>query len=397
MKILTFSTLYPNAAQPQHGVFVENRLLQLYATGKVSVKVVAPVPWFPFTHSVFGHYGEFARVPAREERNELEVVHPRHLVIPKFGMNLTPAMLYLGARGAIQKLIDDGFDFDVIDAHYFYPDGVAAEKLARYFGKPFTVTARGTDINLIPQYSRPRRMIMHAAERASGLITVSQALKDEMVSMGIAADRIQVFRNGVDLKKFRQVDGSAIREMVPASGPVLISVGHLIPRKGHDFVIKAMAMLPDMQLLIVGQGPEYNSLRELSRQTGVADRVRFLGAVEHGRMPEVYSAADALVLASSREGWANVLLEAMACGTPVAATNVWGAPEAVTSPAAGVLIEERTPESIAAAVSALFQNLPAREATRAHATDFDWDETTEGQLHLFGKILAAKKAPASLS
>ena len=145
-----------------------------------------------------------------------------------------------------------------------------------------------------------------------------------MVSIGIAADRIRVLRNGVDIKKFRPVECDSIREMAPAEGPLLISVGHLIPRKGHDLVIRAMAELPNMQLLIVGQGPEYNNLRELSRETGVAERVRFLGAVEHSRMPEVYSAANALVLASSREGWANVLLESMACGTPVAAYQCMG-------------------------------------------------------------------------
>jgi teichuronic acid biosynthesis glycosyltransferase TuaC len=391
VKILTFSTLYPSEAQPQHGVFVENRLLQLLSSGQVEARVVAPVPWFPFTHSVFGQYAAFARSPRHEQRNGLSVDHPRHLVIPKLGMNITPALLYASARSAISALIDNGFEFDLIDAHYFYPEGVAAAKLGEYFGKPVTITARGTDINLIPQYPGPRRQIIQAAERAAGLISVSQALKDEMVSLGISADKIRVLRNGVDLSRFHPVDGSAIRAMAPGAGPVVVSVGHLIPRKGHDLVIKAMELLPDMQLLIVGQGPDYNSLRELSRTLGVADRVQFLGAVAHEKMAEVYSAADALVLASSREGWANVLLEAMACGTPVVATNVWGAPEAVTTPAAGVLVQERTPQSIAEAVTALFSRLPSREATRNHAMDFDWSDTTNGQLTLFEEILSRNR------
>lgn len=390
MKILTFSTLYPNEAQPQHGVFVENRLLQLIASGNVTARVVAPVPWFPFRHRMFGHYAAYAQSPRYERRNGLDVYHPRHLVIPKLGMSVTPDLLYLSARSAIAKLVADGLEFDLIDAHYFYPDGVAAAKLGAYFDKPVTITARGTDINLIPQFPGPRRRMIEAAGQAAGLIAVSQALKDEMVSLGIEADKIRVLRNGVDANRFHPVDGSAIRAMAPGPGPVVVSVGHLIPRKGHDLVIRAMGLLPDMQLLIVGQGPDYNSLRDLSRETGVADRVHFLGAIEHGRMPEVYSAADALVLASSREGWANVLLEAMACGTPVAATNVWGAPEAVTTPDAGILIEERTPQSIADALAALFRRLPSRAATRAHAAGFDWTDTTNGQLALFSEILSAR-------
>ena len=295
--------------------------------------------------------------------------------------------MYGFARRALRKIIADGYDFDLIDAHYFYPDGVAAVMLGRHFRKPVTITARGTDINLIPQYAAPRRMILWAAEQAAGLITVCQALKDSLVELGIAEDRVRVLRNGVDLALFRPGDREAARRRFDLEQPTMLSVGYLIPRKGHDIVIKALPNLPEMRLLIAGDGPDEGDLRSLADRLGVADRVRFLGRVPHERLAELYTAADILVLASSREGWANVLLEAMACGTPVVASNVWGTPEVVATPAAGRLMAERTPEALAASVREVFADPPDRAATRTYAEGFSWDATTEGQIELFDQII----------
>jgi glycosyltransferase involved in cell wall biosynthesis len=155
--------------------------------------------------------------------------------------------------------------------------------------------------------------------------------------------------------------------------------------------IRALAELPDVTLLIAGEGPERAALAELAQRTGVAGRVRLLGRVGHRDLPTLYSAADAMVLASSFEGWANVLLESMACGTPVVATALGGNPEVVTDPAAGLLIGEREPAAIADGVRRLFADPLAREATRAYAEQFDWDATTQGQLALFREILAARR------
>src|SRR5262249_1730593 len=150
--------------------------------------------------------------------------------------------------------------------------------------------------------------------------------------------------------------------------------------------------LPGFALLIAGEGPERASLEALIAARGLGDRVRLLGARPHEELPELYGAADALILASSREGWANVLLEAMACGTPVVATRIGGNPEVVAKPEAGVLMHERSAKGVADGVRALFANLPAREATRAYASDFSWDATTEGQLALFRKVLERNRS-----
>ncbi len=391
LRILSFSTLYPNPGQPVHGVFVENRLRHLAASGGVDLRVVAPVPWIPPGMSGFGAWARYAQAPACEERHGLRVWHPRFPAIPRIGMVPAPLLLYAWTRRLVRRLAEEA-DFDLIDAHYFYPDGVAAALIARELGKPLVITARGTDLNLIPAHALPRKQIQWAARHAAGLITVCEALKRALVDLGVADDKVQVLRNGVDLDLFRPQDRNAARAALGVSGRVLLSVGLLIERKGHGLVIDALRELPGFTLLIVGGGPDGAALEALALAAGVADRVRLLGETPHARLPPIYAAADALVLASSREGWANVLLEAMACGTPVIATDVWGAKEAVTTPEAGTLIGERSAAGIAEGVRRLFSSLPDRAATRRHAERFSWDETTRGQRSLFGALLTTRKA-----
>jgi glycosyltransferase involved in cell wall biosynthesis len=389
-RILTFSSLYPGITQPAHGVFVENRLRHLLAGNFVHGQVVAPVPWFPFSNPGFGRYAALARMPALETRHGIEVAHPRYFAIPKLGMSTAPALLFAGALPSVWRRRGS---FDLIDAHYFYPDGVAAILLGCVLNKPVVITARGTDINLIPKYALPLRMIRFAARHAAGIIAVSQALKDAMVELGISPQRVTVLRNGVDLHMFRPEDRAAARSALGLQGRVLLSVGHLIERKGHELIIGALPRLENYSLLIVGEGPERSGLERLARRLGVLDRVRLFGAVPHQNLRTIYSAADALVLASSREGWPNVLLEAMACGTPVVASAVWGNSEVVSAPEAGVLLRERNVIAIAEAIEQLFGALPSREATRAFAEQFSWDETSDGQIRLFQTILSRRTGP----
>lgn len=392
MKLLTFSTLFPNTLRPNHGIFVETRLRYLLASQQVSARVVAPVPWFPFKHPRFGLYATHAGVPETEVRHGIEVCHPRYPVIPKLGMSAAPVLLANSLKATLGRIIDEGYDFDVIDAHYFYPDGVAAVMLGRHFNKPVVITARGTDINLVPQHHLPRRMICWAARHAAGMITVCNALKDEMVSLGIDGAGITPLRNGVNLELFQCGDRQGLRAELGMQGFTLMSVGHLEPRKGHELVIAALPAMPDVQLWIAGTGPDRAKLEELARTLAVQERVRFLGALPQSELKRYYGGADALVLASSREGWANVLLESMACGTPVIASNVWGTPEVVAAPEAGVLMSERTPAGVADALRQLRAAYPSHEATRRYAERFSWDDTTQGQLALFRKVAAQGRA-----
>jgi len=388
--LLTITTLFPNPVQPVHGAFVAARIGKLLATGEFDGEVIAPVPWLPPLVN-YASLGPLWRVPRKRYWHKVTVHHPRYLVVPKIGMALTPHTLFWTLKRTVKKLLAQNRRFDLIDAHYFYPDGVAAVWVARHFGIPVTVTARGTDLNLIPEYPTPRKMICEAAAQADGLITVCQALKDRLIELGTAPERVTVLRNGVDLELFKPIDRDKARATLGLARRTLGSVGWLIERKGHHHAISALAALPDTDLLIVGEGPERTALEQLAAKKGVSERVRFLGRIEQKQLPEFYSAMDALVLASAREGWANVLLEAMACGTPVVASAVWGTPEVVAAPEAGVLMKTVDAQGVIEGVTRLFATYPDRAATRRYAEGFSWDATTQGQLALFRQIIARRQ------
>jgi len=395
IKTLLLSSLYPSAVRPIHGIFVETRLRELLKTGEMQTKVVAPVPWFPLKGKRYGEYGLFAATPKFEHRNGVDVYHPRYFLPPKVGMNIAPYTMAMAALPVARKLMRDGFDFDLIDAHYYYPDGVAAGILARKLGKAFVVTARGTDLNLIPEYAYPRKLILATAQQAGASIGVCKALMDSLQALGADPAKLHTLRNGVDLERFVPEPRAAARQKLglPLNHKLLLSVGHLIERKGHYVAIDALPLLPaDVRLLIAGGGSERAALQKQAEKLGVANRVQFVGVVPQTDLKWWYSAADALTLCSSREGWANVLLEAMACGTPVIATNIWGTPEVVSTPNAGVLMSARSGQGLADAWNALAAHYPTRADTRAHAETFSWESTTKGQLELFRCLLRPKKA-----
>jgi teichuronic acid biosynthesis glycosyltransferase TuaC len=398
IRTLLFSTLFPSVARPTHGVFVETRLRELLKTGEVETRVVAPVPWFPLSDSRFGDWAAMASTPYYAEREGIPVWYPRYMLPPRVGMTVAPFLMALGARRPIADLLATGYDFDLIDAHYYYPDGMAAAMLAGWLRKPFVVTARGTDINLIPEYALPRRMIRWTAARSQGSIGVCRALVDELEGIGADPDKLHVMRNGVDLDRFRPLPPSECRAALglPQDRSILLSVGHLVERKGHHLAIEAMVELPEFHLVIVGEGDEHERLQRQIISLRLEGRVTLVGARPNSELLQWYSAADALVLASSREGWANVLLESLACGTPVVATAIWGTPEVVREPVAGRLMAGRDAGSVVRAIRSLFWQYPDREAVRRYAEGFSWLETSAAQVALFREVMErhARRAPA---
>ena len=391
VRLLVFTSLYPNAVMPRHGVFVEERLRHLVGSGRVSATVVAPVPWFPFGHPRFGTYAAFAKVPEREQRRGIDILHPRYPVIPKIGMNIAPLLMYRWLLPVLRKQIDLE-NFDLIDAHYFYPDGVVAARLGAALGRPVVITARGSDLNVIPRHPLPRRRIKTTAACVDAVVTVSEALKRKAEALGIESGRISVLRNGVDLERFQPLDRSAIRIRLGLVGPVWLAVGNLVELKGVHVTLGALAKVPDAVLLVAGDGPEASRLRQLASESRVDARVRFLGNVPQAQLLEYYNAADVLMLASSREGMPNVVLESLACGTPVVAAPFAGVEELVNGPEAGEVAEARTADALFAAWQRLWRRRPDRAATRRFAENLGWGPVVKAQCALYAKVLAAHES-----
>ncbi|MGE0383618.1 MAG: glycosyltransferase [Gammaproteobacteria bacterium] len=391
IRTLLFSSLYPNAAQPYHGLFVEERLRQLVARYPVSARVCAPVPWFPSANPRFGQYATFANVPAREQRHGLACWHPRYPVLPKIGMSLAPTLMAAALQRPVARELAAAGGVDLIDAHFFYPDGVAATLIGRRLGLPVVITARGSDINLYTRHALPRAQILAAARRAAAIVAVSTALADAIADLGIPRAKIVVLRNGVDLERFAPgADAATMRAARWPGRKVLLTVCHLVPLKGVDVLLRALARLPEAVLVVAGEGPEEPRLRALAHELGVAARVEFEGYVPAAKLPMYYGAADVTLLASSREGMPNVVLESIACGTPVVATAVGGVPEVVCVPEAGRLVRARTGEAFAAAIGELLREAPERAATRRHGATLGWDGASRGQWELFNNVLLAR-------
>jgi len=386
MRIVTATTLYPNSVTPRHGIFVEQRLLQLLKTGQLAANVVAPVPWFPWKGERLGRYGRYARVPAVEQRNGLQVSHPRYPAIPKVGMHLAPGLMALALVPLFRELKKANAPF-VIDGHFLYPDGVALAIVGRRLGLPVVLTARGSDVNWFCRYPGPRAMMRWATRHSTHVVAVSHALRERLLAIGAPAERVTVLPNGVDAERFAPIDAAKARAFTGYEGFTLLSVGNLVPLKGHDLVIGAVARLPDVRLVIIGTGPEESRLRRLIHANALDARVRIVADISQDQLVQHYASADALVLASEREGMPNVVLESLACGTPVVATRAGGIPELITTRDAGVLAKERSVEGIAGAIEDLRRDYPDRSKTRAQGLLHGWSPTVEGLLGIYRRAL----------
>ncbi len=374
MKVLVLSSLYPNDVMRRHGIFIEHRIAHTIKPGD-EFRVMAPIPWFPSTSGRFGAYADYARSPRHAERRGIAIDYPRYPTIPKVGMTAAPFLMASALAGPIAKL-RKSFDFDVIDSYYLYPDGIAAALLAKLFDRPLLMSALGTDVSLIPHWWLQKKMILDAVEASAATTCVAAALRTALVEIGASPGKVCVVEHGVDLDLFRPpVDREAVRAKLGFDGPTVISVGHLIDRKGHDFAIRAIATLSDVRLVIAGDGPRDADLRALVEKLGVSDRVRFLGHVDQHELPDLYGAADVTASCSDREGIANVLLESLACGTPLVATPVWGSPEVVRVPEAGVLVADRSDVAIADGIARVLADRPDRAATRRYGERYNWNET----------------------
>ena len=390
VQILTFSSLYPNNVDPSHGIFVERRLRELVAHTDIRSTVISPVPWFPFRAGIFGDYAGMAAISRRDQRFGIDVLHPRFPLIPKLGMNAAAGLMASACRRPVRSCVK-ALGVALIDAHYFYPDGVAASRLARELGLPYCITARGSDINLIGNFKSPGKQMLRAAEGASALIAVSEALACAMRDLGMPAEKIHVLRNGVDLDFFAPDSSDHSGKRLAPGGPVFLSVGALKPAKGHGIAIRFIQQLPDARLVVIGKGTGEAGLQQLASQLGVGDRVTFTGTLAPEALRSWYRAADALILMSEREGMPNVILESLACGTPVLATDVGGIPELITDSCCGELIPSRSADDLATAWQRLLRRGIEPKRIRQLAMRFSWHDSTEKLHALMTEIVTARQ------
>lgn len=387
LRVLTLSSLFPDASRPIFGVFVERQTLGLAAHPDVELKLVAPLGLPPWPLSRRGHYAPLAALPRHEDWKGVETWRPRFLNLPGTGGRFHVAMLTRALVPLLTRIRRD-FAFDVIDASFFFPDGPAAVALGRRFGVPVSVKARGADIHHWGRAGATASQVIGAGRDADGILAVSQAMKADIAALGIPAGRIRVHHTGVDLTRFAPRDSVAAKAALGIDGPLIASVGALIPRKGHDIVIDAVAALPGVHLRIAGEGPERPRLAAQIARLGLGDRVKLLGSVAHGDLPPLLAAADVMALASSSEGLANAWVEALASGTPIVISDAGGAGEVVTAPDAG-RIAARNATAFAEAIGELLATPPPRDAVRATAAGFTWEANTAALYdHLSGLVAA---------
>lgn len=374
LRVLTLSSLFPDRSRPNFGIFVERQTLGLAAHPDVELQVIAPIglpPW-PLTRAP--QYRTLAKLPASEQWKGVPVARPRFLNIPGTGGRFHVPQLARALTPLLDKMRRD-FPFDVIDASFFFPDGPAAVALGRRYGVPVSIKARGADIHHWGTAPGTAAQVVAAGRAVDGMLAVSRAMRDDMIALGIPGDRIAVHHTGVDMARFAPRDQAAAKAALGVDGPLVASVGALIPRKGHDIVIDAVTTLPGVHLLIAGDGPERANLHAQIERAGVSDRIRLLGSVPHGDLPPLLAAADVMALASSTEGLANAWVEALASGAPLVIPDAGGAAEVVTCPQAGRIVA-RNAAAFAEAINELLTNPPPRDQVRACAAGFTWEANT---------------------
>jgi glycosyltransferase involved in cell wall biosynthesis len=380
LRALVLTSRFPDSIRPNAGNIVERTLLALAARPGVEVEVVAPIGTPPFPLSLRRHHARLRPVPVEESWKGLKVRRPRYPTLP-FLPELAPRSMARTLLPILNEARAD-FPFDVVAAQFFWPEGPAAVRLARAIGVPVSVKGRGPDVESWAKRRGAGRMIVEAGRQAGGMLAINHDLKRQMAALGMPEDRIAVHYTGLDRTLFRPGDRAAEKAKLGVEGPLILSVGNLIARKGHLLVIEALSRIEGATLIVAGGGPDYALLRERAAALGVEERVRLLGLVPYDRMPALYVAADVTVHAASLEGFANVRVESLACGTPVVTTAPGGADELIISREAGRIVAG-TADSIAVAVRELIAAPPSGASVAATVERFSWERNAaEMEAHL---------------
>jgi len=388
-KILSLCCVFPNPAQPRQGIFVQRRLQALAEL--TDLMVVSPIAIVQYGNPRGErlHIGR-AGIPAKLQSGRFTTLYPRWFY-PPFSGGLVPIWLFLRLVGTLVR-IRKKFPFEIIDTHFGYPEGIAGALLSSSLGIPFTMTFRGNE----PKHSvnRVGRFGMSwAVRRASRIFAVSERLRQFAIGLGARPDKVKTIPNGIDSAVFSPQDRTAcrVKHGLAPDRPIVVSAGALVERKGHHRIIEALKSISArgsaVQLVIAGgPGPEgqyERKLRDLVLNLGLEHSVLFLGPVSAETMAEVMSAADVFCLASTNEGWPNVVHEALACGAPVVATDVGAVPDMLGDGKYGVIVPVSDQSGLESGLEEALGRKWDRQAISAWGRARSWEQVAS---EVFGEM-----------
>ncbi len=393
-RLLVFSSLYPSQVRPNAGVFIRERMSRV--AEHCPMIVVSPVPWFPLQSLIRIWKQDYRPQPeSYAEQNGIKVYYPPFISIPGLFRCWDGFLMAISTLPLLIKLKKD-FAFNLIDAHFAYPDGYAATLLGGWLKVPVTITLRGTEVP-VAKFPERRKRLLKALSSAARIFSVSDSLKRHVVALGAEHEKIEVIGNGVDTAKFFAIDKSRARRQIDIDEEVkvLISIGGLVDRKGFHRVMEVLPKLIEkhanlVYLIVGGASAEGNNRAKLEQQAnelGLAAHVRFLGAMASEDLYVPLSAADVFVLATANEGWANVFLEAMACGLPVVTTDVGGNREVVSDSRLGIVVPFGDSKALAMAIEEALNRHWNHRAIREYAADNAWDKRVALLFSAFNQLV----------
>jgi len=388
MKVASVSHIFPNAINPNSGVFVKERLKHI--AQKIDLSIFAPVPSFPFIDYT-SKYAGMSTIESVEEIDGLQVHHPRYFMIPKY-FKFLDALFYSKSMFSFMERMTLDHEYELMDFHWVYPDAIAGLDWARKLGKKTVVTVRGNEAIYYYEKGLLRRTVQKKLNEFDHLITVSNDLKHKIVSeYNVDASKISVVSNGIDVGKFFYIEQELARKRLnlATNRQYILTVSRLSSEKGLPHLLNAFAKIKNSatELIIVGDGPLKDSLVSLGMALGINERVRFMSSLGHADICYWYNAADVFCLPSLWEGCPNVVIEALACGTPVVATQVGGIPDLVPSNDYGVLVPPGNPDSLALSLDKAL----AKDWNRQKISEFgsvnSWEDVADMVINIFNRVL----------